>query len=437
MAGQIVRRGGRSWLVRIFVGREAGKRRYLNRTVRGTRKDAERVLTRLLRDRDTGELLMPSRQPLAEFLNRWLDDYAAGAVAETTMASYRATVRVHLSPALGATPLRNLTPQAIQGYISRKLQGEKDADGRWIERPLSPKTVAYHRTVLREALAHAVRWGLLVRNPADLTSPPRVVRKEMRVLDEEQTKVFLGEAKRFSPYYRLYLAAVLTGARQGELLGWRWSDLNLPAAVASVTRTLYRLGGKMLLKEPKSPKARRSIVLPQVLIVELRTFRAAQEEHRLLTGDCPEGETCRSAACVGWHDFGLVFCQPNGKPLHAHNVAQRDFRRILALEGLRAELRRKGVEESALPKGLPRIRFHDLRHTAATLHLQNGTHPKVVQEMLGHSTISMTLDTYSHVVSGMQEQATRQLEARLFGPNRPNAGVTSDNEERTASRPRQ
>jgi integrase len=127
----------------------------------------------------------------------------------------------------------------------------------------------------------------------------------------------------------------------------------------------------------------------------------------------------RRLGCVSWHDFGLVFCQVNGKPLHAHNIVRRDLRRVLALEGLRAELRRKGVEESALPKGLPRIRFHDLRHTAATLYLQNGTHPKVVQEMLGHATISMTLDTYSHVVRGMQQEAIQDLEARLFGERDP------------------
>jgi integrase len=172
----------------------------------------------------------------------------------------------------------------IQGYMSRKL-----LDG------LSPRTVAYHRTVLREALAHAVRWNLLVRNPADQTSPPRVVRKEMHVLDDEQARLFVAEARRSSQYATLYTAALLTGARQGELLGLRWAVVNLTVGVASITRTFYRLSGKMLFKEPKSPKARRSIALPQALIEELQMLRAAQEQHRRLTGDCPAGQNCRDA----------------------------------------------------------------------------------------------------------------------------------------------
>lgn len=275
--------------------------------------------------------------------------------------------------------------------------------------------MTYHRTVLREALAHAVKWGLLSKNPADLTDAPRVVRREMRVWDEEQARVFLGEAKRTSPYYRLYLAAVLTGARQGELLGLRWEGFDATFGRLAIQRTLYRLGGRLLIKEPKTAKARRTIPLPQVLVAELGVLRAEQAERRRMTSDCASGLACRVAACAHWHPFGLIFCQPNGKPLHAHNVAQRDFRRVLSLDRLRAESRAKGTPEEALPRPLPRVRFHDLRHLCATLLLSQGVHPKVVQERLGHASISMTLDTYSHVVPGLQEEAVDRLESRLFG----------------------
>ncbi len=139
-----------------------------------------------------------------------------------------------------------------------------------------------------------------------------------------------------------------------------------------------------------------------MLVEELRGLREEQAKRRRLLGTKCE-------------DYDLVFCQSDGKPLHAHNIVQRDFRRVLALDGLRKELGEKGVPEDALPKGLPRIRFHDLRHAHATLLLQQGVHPKVVQERLGHSTISMTLDIYSHVVPGMQEQAVHRFQARLFG----------------------
>jgi integrase len=210
------------------------------------------------------------------------------------------------------------------------------------------------------------------------------------------------EAKRSSQHYRLYLAALLTGMRQGELLGLRWRDADLALGVASVQQTFYRLGKQMLFKEPQTAKARRTIALPAILVGELRALRHEQEEnHRLLGAD--------------YQDYGLVFCQANGNPLHGHNITQGDLRRALALEGLRKELRANGMPEESLPKGLPRIRFHDLRHSHATLLLQQGEHPKVVSERLGHSGVGITLDTYSHVLPGLQEQATARLEARLFG----------------------
>lgn len=245
--------------------------------------------------------------------------------------------------------------------------------------------------VLREALGQAVRDGLLSRNPCDQVQRPRKQRKEMRVLDEEQLRLFLAEAKRSSPHHSLYLTAVMTGMRQGKLLGLRWRDVNLTLGVASVQQTFYSLGGnkklgedaQMLFKAPKTEKARRQVALPSLVLEELRTLRDAQTEHHRLLSE-------------GYHDHGLIFCQASGKPLYAHNVVRRDFHKVLE----RAKL--------------PRIRFHDLRHCHATLLLQRGVHPKVVQERLGHTTIGMTLDTYSHVMPGMQEQAVRRLEARLL-----------------------
>ncbi|MDQ7849316.1 MAG: site-specific integrase [Armatimonadota bacterium] len=265
--------------------------------------------------------------------------------------------------------------------MSRKLQ-----DG------LAPTSVQTHYRLLHEALGHAVRWGLLTRNPAATADPPKRRRFEPHVWDEEQVRLFLAEAKRASRYYPLYLTAVMTGMRAGELAGLRWQDVDLTYGVASVRQTLYRLNGstaagrapQTVFKTPKTAVSRRAVALPEAVVDALRTLRADQDENRRLLG--PD-----------YHDYGLVFCQPNGKPLHLHNVVRRDFRRTI---------NRAGV---------PRIRFHDLRHLHASYLARAGVPPKVAQERLGHATPGFTMQVYTHVLAGQQEAAARAVEAHLLG----------------------
>ncbi len=240
----------------------------------------------------------------------------------------------------------------------------------------------YHHRVLRQALQHAVRWGLLVRNPCDMVDPPRKNKPEPRIWDEVQVKRFLSNAES-SSYYRLYLMAIMTGMRQGEILGLRWQDVDLSHPVARIRQTFYRLGKNKLFKEPKSSKSRRAVPLPHVLVDELLNLREEQNNHRRLFGN-------------EYEDHNLIFCQQNGRPIHAHNMATRDFKRII---------------EAAK---LPLIRFHDLRHCHATLLLHQGVHPKIVSERLGHSGISITMDIYSHALPGLQEAAVKGLEDRIF-----------------------
>jgi integrase len=366
-----LRKRGRKWAVVVYLGRDdTGKKRYRWYT-HETRKDAEAHMAQLHHQVQVGGGVTSKSIRVRQYLERWLDDVAAGRVRETTLVGYRDIVNRHLVPAMGDIPLLRLTAPQVQGYLTAKLR-----EG------LAPATVLKHFRVLHRALADAVRYGILARNPCDYVDPPAVQRQEVRVWDEEQIRLFLAEAKRSSPYYPLYLAAVLTGMRQGELLGLRWQDVDLVLGVARVQQSLYRRGKRLWVGPTKTGRGR-PVVLPPVLVEELLALRARQDEMRRVLGDQCE-------------DHGLVFCQANGKPLHAHNIVYRDFRRVI---------------ERA---GLPRIRFHDLRHCHATHLLRAGVHPKVVQERLGHSQVRVTLDTYSHVLPGLQEEAVRRLERLLW-----------------------
>ncbi len=393
MAGQIVRRGKATWLVRVFTGRDgSGKRKWINRTVHGGRREAEKTLYGLLSAVSEQRLAVPTGETLGRFLMRWLADDATNVVRPTTLDGYRMILEKHLVPALGHIRLDRVTPVAIQSYLAQKLAGSKNRQGDWENRPLSASTVVKHTRVLHRALRSAVQWGLLAANPCDRVDTPRCRPFEPRVWDEEQVRLFLGEAKHSSPHYRLYLGATLTGMRQGELLGLRWQDVNLTLGIASIRQTFYRRGHRQLFGEPKSQKSRRTISLPAVLVEELRSLRREQDEHRRLVG----GE---------YDEHDLIFCQPDGKPLHAHNLVQRDFRRVI---------------ENAK---VPRIRFHDLRHGHATWLLAQGENLKVVSERLGHHTAAFTLSVYAHVLPGMQEQAAARLSARLLGP--PDTAIVS------------
>ncbi len=398
-----IRKRGRRWALVIPLGRDpaTGKPRqkwYSHKA----RREAEAHLAQIIAAMEGGGWTPPTKMVVGDFLEQWLRDYAAGAVGPVTMRNYRDIVRAHLTPGFGHVPLSTLSAQAIQGYMSRKLQ-----DG------LSPTSVQTHYRLLHEILGHAVKWGLLNRNPAAMAEPPRRRRYEPTVWDEEQVRLFLAEAKRSSRYHALYLTAILTGMRSGELAGLRWQDVDLARGVASIRQTLYRLDGRkkagvapqVLFKVPKTAASRRAIALPAAVVEALRAVRADQEENRRLLG-------------TDYHDHGLVFCQTDGKPLHMHNVVRRDFRRVIGLQTLRQRLKKQGVAEEALPKGLPVIRFHDLRHLHASYLARAGVPAKVAQERLGHATPGFTMQVYTHTLAGQQEAAARAIERLVLGEER-------------------
>ncbi len=374
MAGQVIARGDRTWLVRVFLGRGAdGKRRYHNHTVHGTKKDAQAHLNAVLRDRDLGTFVEPGKDTLDEYLDRWLADAAKPRVREHAFRDYTALLARYVRPALGDRRLRDLTPLDVQGLYSAMLA-----------RGLSARTVRYTHAVLRQALGQAVRWGMLARNIATLVDLPRQERAEMHALSQEEAARFLAVAQD-DRWGVLFAFAVATGMRPGEYLALRWEDVDLRAGTARVTRALVRGKDGYRFEEPKTAKSRRTVPLPASTTKALSAHKVCQAEARLRAGE-------------RWQDLGLVFAGDDGQPLNAHNLVARHFKPSLQAAGL--------------PKA---VRLYDLRHTCATLLLLAGTHPKIVAERLGHASVTLTLDTYSHVLPTMQEEAAGRLEALLYG----------------------
>jgi integrase len=331
-----------------------GKRRYVSGK---TKEDTRRKLRKARGDADRGIVSDGGNVKLSAYLARWLNDSVRGSVKSITHESYEMLVNKHVVPALGNVRLSNLTPAHLQGFYRTKL----DAG-------LSPRTVQYLHVVLHRALKQALRWGLVSRNVAEAVDPPKVPKKDVTPLSPDQARALL-EAARGDRLEALYVLAVHTGMRQGELLALRWEDVDLDAGVLRVRGT-------------KTARSRRTVKLSQTALEALRSHLTRQLEEIGRTGD-------------RYQDRGLVFATEVGTPLNRHNLTQRSFRPLLA------------------KAGLPQIRFHDLRHTCATILLKAGQHPKFVQEMLGHATIAITLDTYSHVLPGMSDGLASAMDEAL------------------------
>lgn len=336
-----------------------------------TRTEARQKLTAALAALQQGQRPVSERQTVGQFLERWLRDVAQPSLRPRTFTRYRELVQLHTIPALGRRPLARLSPEDLQALYRRKL-----------EEGLAPRTVGHLHRVLHRALQDALRWGLVARNVCAAVRPPKVPTRELRVLGPEDARRLLAAAAG-DPFEALYVLALTAGLRQGELLGLKWADVDLDAGRLQVRRTLQRVRfGGWIEAEPKSRTSRRSVVLTPLAVEALRRHRARQLAQRLQAGQA-------------WEDHDLVFTNALGRPIEPQNLLRRSYWPLL---------------ERA---GLPRMRFHDLRHSAATLLLAQGVHPKVVQEMLGHASISLTLDTYSHVLPNLQVEAAERMQQLL------------------------
>jgi integrase len=383
MPGFIRRRSQGSWEVTVELGRDpaTGKRRRRTQTVKGTKRQAEAVQAALLHELETGIDIDSSRLTVGDFLERWLKAVKPN-LAPATLLRYSGLINGQLIPGIGALPLAKLRPLHVQAlYTELRERGRKDG------RPLSPQTLVHVHRVLSEALAQAVRWQMLPRNVCDAVEAPRVRAREMRFLTPDEARRLLAASDPSQGSFEAVVAFALhTGLRQGELFGLRWENVDLDAGTLAVRTALQRLPGvPFTFREPKTARGRRVVSLGAAAVEILRVQRKRQREERLAAGPA-------------WQDHDLVFTTAVGTPCDASNI-RRTFWRLL--------------EQASLP----RLRFHDLRHTHASLMLARGIHPKVVSERLGHSSIGLTLDTYSHVMPNLQQEAVQEFDRWLTRPD--------------------
>ena len=356
------------WAAAIDFGYENGKRKRRVLYAK-TRAEVARKLNDALKLRQEDRPLPSDRQTFAQYLNVWLEGMRS-SVRDRTAVLYAGLIRLYIPERLGRSPLTKVTPADLQALYTERLDSG-----------LSPARVRCLHAVLHRALDQAERWGLVPRNVAALTEPPRIPPRSMKTLSPEEAQHLLAAAAG-DRLEALYVLALTTGMREGELLALSWQDVNLDTGLAQVRGSLGRIRHEGLrIEETKTGKAR-SVALSRTAIAALRRHRALQNEERLHLGET-------------WEDRDLVFPNNRGRPMEAGNLRRREFPALL--------------ERAAVP----RIRFHDLRHTAATLLLGEGVHPKLVSEMLGHANIAMTLDLYSHVTPGMHRQAATVMDAVL------------------------
>jgi integrase len=372
--GHVFEKDG-SWYARFDYTDSTGRRRNVKRHA-VNKTEAKNLLKQLLKEYDEGgeTLFQSAHLTLTEYLDNWLRAAANPRVSVRTLEDYEDIVRLYIKPSIGKKRLSALTPIEIQALYAALL-----------ERGLSARRVRYTHAVLSSALKQAVKWGMLTRNPASLVDLPKQSRKEMKALSPDDAARFLDAASG-DRWGLIYLLALITGMRPEEYLGLQWKDIDAERGIITVQRALCwrRRGGGWYFGEPKTAKSRRSIPIPFSVIQRLKDHKRHQGEERLKAG--PK-----------YQNFDLVFATPAGGPLMQQNLLRRHFKPIL---------RRAGLPESLTP--------YSLRHSCATLLLAQNENPKVVSERLGHATVTLTLDTYSHVLPSMQQAATEKLERLLL-----------------------
>jgi integrase len=348
-----------------------GKRRQRSKSFK-TKREAQAAMTTWLAEIDKGAAVDRSRQTVADLLRYWLDTYARPNVRPKTLQLYEDTIDRHLVPGLGHVPVQKLTAAAVQAFYAERLAAGVSA---W--------AVAACHQRLKQALTMAVRLGIVAGNVCAMVRPPRVRHREMTTWDADQARRFLAVASTGSAYGPIWMVALATGMRRGELLGLRWQDVDLERGTVHVRQSVGRVRGKMVLSQPKSRAGKRVIPLQAAVVAALRDHKVRQNERRLVLG-------------AAWEDHDLVFAAASGRPINPSNL-RRDFMTL------------------AKRAGVPVIRIHDQRHTYATLGLSTGASLKALSESMGHAQTSITINTYAHALPHQRREVADKVADVLFG----------------------
>lgn len=363
--GSITQRQDGLWMARIGIGRDPTSGKRLTKTFYGkSKKEVGDKLTGEASALLTGTSVNSGKMTVADLLKKWLDEDAKPNCSPGTVAEYKRIVDSHLVPKIGPLKLANLRPLHIQTMLTT------------MEKTVGARTRQYCYVTLRRAFTIAMRWHLLVRNPCDGVTPPKVTKRPVKPLTADQAKTLLEKAKG-TRFEALYVLALTTGMRQGELFGLSWDDVDLKAGILQVRHSLENVNNALRLKEPKSESGKRQLALPKLAVDALKTRQAAAMKEGL-------------AGC------SMVFPDQDGGYLRRSNFLKWSWFKIRTAAGLDG------------------VHFHDLRHSSASLMLADGVHMKSIQTILGHSTISMTMDTYAHLMPDSQRQAAATFD-RLLG----------------------
>jgi integrase len=366
--GGIRARGAGRWELKFDLGRDPASGQRITKYVsfRGTKREAQAELNRILNRRNEGTYVDPTKMTVAEYLEHWLAVDIDRRVARKTAARHRGIARHQIIPSLGRIPLRKLTATHIEA-AEAELQRSGYVKGRKLGEGLTAQTVLHVHRTLSQALAHAVKTGVLFKNPAEQVKPPRPPRREIAILSKAEVAALLRTAEG-TALYLPELVGVTTGMRRGEILGLRWSDIDLKRGTLTVNQSLERAKGKSVLKPPKTAGSRRTITLPALTVEALKVHRDAQAVDRWLG------------------KLELVLAHADGSPLDPDSLTKAFDRLVVAV-------------------GVRRITFHGLRHTHISHQLMDGVHVKIVSERAGHASVSTTLSVYAAFIPSMQADA--------------------------------
>ena len=365
-----VRKEGSSWYYVVTLGKKPnGKPNQKKKRGFKTKREANQALNEIIAQYNKGVYIEPSKMVYSEFLIQWLEDKQR-SVQQSTYESYVILVKKHISPLLGHIVLSEMKPLTIQNFYNYLFN----------EKGLSGSSIQKIHTLIKDSLKKAVKWELIHKNPADAVDRPKSEKHEVEVWNVEEINQFLKFAES-DPLYIAFHIAISTGMRQGEILGVRWQDIDFKKNVLMVRQTLSH-DGKQLKPGTKSRAGLRTISLPTETVIKLKKHHKKVIKERLLAGDI-------------YKDNDLVVCTGLGTPINPSNLA-RSYQRLIAKSQVKL------------------IRFHDLRHTHATILLLQNVNPKIVSERLGHADVRITLDTYSHLLPNMQIEAAEKINQALF-----------------------